>query len=292
MVEDLEIKFTPDTQIGEGSFGEVWKGTRSGSPCAVKMLPGMRSEMQEKFMRECESLQNLRHPNVVELFQTYIHTETGALLLAMELMDENLYTFLECQREMSTKRLSECVQVKICCDVAEALKYLHANDIVHRNLSSDNILLCGSTKTVNCKNFCTKVSDFGIARLIDSERFEKTLCTLTPGAYMPPESWKCPGKHDQKFDIFSFGVLLVETVTMLPPNPSYDRIDSSGEIIPEVKRRQNHVKQLEGHPLQDLAHHCLQDKTTMRPTACEICQVLRQLTIQCLCRILWPTKLT
>ena len=295
MVEDLEIKFTPDAQIGEGSFGDVWKGTRSGSPCAVKMLHGMiqkyffpipsniRSEKQENFLRECEVLQKLRHLNIVRYLQTYTHLETGAPLLAMELMDESLSTLLERQRETSGKRLSECVQVKICSDVAQALKYLHAEHIVHRDLSSDNILLLGSTQTVNCKNICAKISDFGIARLINSERFEKILNTLTPGAYIPPESWKCPGKHDQKFDIFSFGVLMVQTITMLPPNPSHDRFDSSGGIILEVKRRQNHLKQIEGHPLQDLTHHCLQDKTTVRPTACEICQVLRQLTLECLC---------
>ena len=293
MIGKLEIKFTPDAQIGEGSFGEVWKGTRSGLPCAVKMLHGMkyffpihsniRSEKQEKFVKECEALQNLRHPNVVAYLQTYIHPETGEPLLVMELMDENLSTFLERRRETSSKRLSECVQVKICSDVAEALKYLHADQILHQNLSSNNILLSGSTQTVNCQSICAKVSDFGIPRLIDTKQFEKILNTLKSGAYVPPESWKCPGKHNQKFDIFQFGVLFVETVTMLPPNPSHDRVDSSGSIIPEVKRRQNHLKQIEGHPLQDLAHHCLQDKTTVRPTACEICQVLRQLTIECLC---------
>ena len=287
MVDDLEIKFTPEAQIGEGSFGDVWKGTRSGLPCAVKMLYGVRllhsHEKQRRFESECKYLEQLEHPNIVRYLQTYVHPESGTPLLVIELMNENLSTFLERQRETSGKRLSECVQVKMCSDVAEALKYLHAKHIIHRDLSSDNILLLGSTQTVNCKSICAKVSDFGIARLVDSERFEKTLNTLKSGAYTPPESWKCPGKHDQKFDIFQFGVLMVQTITMLPPNPSHERIDSSGGIIPEVKRRQNHLKQIEGHPLEDLTHHCLQDKTTVRPTACEICQVLRQLTIECLC---------
>ena len=296
MVDDLEIKFTPEAQIGEGSFGDVWKGTRSGSPCAVKMLHGMkyffpihsniRSEKHKKLVRECELLQNLRHPNVVAYLQTYIHPETGAPLLAMELMDENLSTFLEHRRETSGKRLSECVVVKICSDVAEALKYLHAEHIVHRDLSSNNILLSGSTQTVNCQSICAKVSDFGISTRIPSGS-DETLSTIAPGdqRYMPPESWK-HGKFDEKFDIFSFGVLMVQIITMLPPDPHGDRVDSSNRIVPEVERREDHLKLIKGHPLEDFVLPCLQDGATVRPTASESCQKLQQLqqlTIQCRC---------
>ena len=124
-----------------------------------------------------------------------------------------------------------------------------------------------------------KVSDFGISRLIDNERFDRTLSTLAPGTkgYMPPESWKCHGKYDEKFDVFSFGVLVVQTITMVPPNPS-DRVNSSNMIVQEVKRRQ-----IEGHPLQDLAFSCLRDDTTARPTAGQICHILERLTVPCSC---------
>ena len=289
MVEDLDIKFTPDAQIGEGSFGDVWKGTRSGLPCAVKMLHGMkyffplhsniRSEKPEKLVRECEILQDLHHPNIVAYLQRYSHPETGAPLLAMELMDENLSTFLERRRV----RLSECVQVKICHDVAEALKYLHTKHIVHRDLSSDNILLSGSTQKVNCQSICAKVSDFGISTRIASGS-DQTLSTIAPGdqRYMPPESWK-HGKFDKKFDIFSFGVLMVQIITMLPPDPHGDRVDSSNRIVPEVERREDHLKLIKGHPLEDFVLFCLQDGATVRPTASESCQILQQLTIQCRC---------
>ena len=188
-------------------------------------------------------------------------------MLAMELMDENLSTFLTRQRETLSKRLGDCVQIKLCEDAAKALDYLHTNRIAHRDLSSNNILLSGSTQIVNCQHICSKVSDFGISRLIDNERFDKTLSTLAPGTkgYMPPESWKCHGKYEKKFDIFSFGVLVVQIITMLPPNPS-DRVDSSNMIVQEVKRREDHLRQI-GHPLRDLAFSCLWNDTTARPTA-------------------------
>ena len=305
-VEDLLV--SPDAQIGTGSFGDVWKGTRSGSPCAVKVLHGVnlffplhgniKSEKRENFERECEFLERLEHPNVVQYFQTYIHPRSGKTLLTMELMDENLSNFLERYRKKFDKRLSECIQMKIIRNVAQALKYLHANHIVHRDLSSNNILLL--TRIVSCGFICAKISDFGISRLIDNERFDKTLSTIAPGTkgYMPPESWISQSKYNEKFDVFSFGVLVVQTITMLPPNPS-DRaikarssstwnrtecINSSDiQIVPEAKRREDHLKQIEGHSLQDLASSCLRDSTTTRPTAGEICRTLQRLFVSCSC---------
>ena len=98
---------------------------------------------------------------------------------------------------------------------------------------------------------------------------------------MPPESWK-HGRYDEKFDIFSLGVLMVQIITMLPPNPS-DRADSPNVIVPEVKRRENHLKLIEGHTLEDFAVLCLHEDTTARPTAGATCLILQRLTIQCRC---------
>ena len=290
------IKFTPDAWITNGSFGDIWKGTRSGSPCAVKTLPrinfflppfgNIRSEKRERFEIECELSLRLSHPNVVRFLQKYIHPESGTPLLAMELMDENLTSFLERQRETSGMRLSECVQVKIGSDVAQALDYLHANHIVHRNLTSNNVLLLGSTQTVNCQSICAKVSDFGHSGFIASGS-DQTLSTIAPGAqgYIPPESWKHDCKFDEKSDMFMLGVLMLQTVTMLPPNPSDRAIWRSGstQIVPEVKRREVHLKQIAGHPLEYFARCCLQEDTTKRPTAHATCRIMQKLLIQCRC---------
>jgi len=293
-IQDLVIK-TPDAQIGSGSFGDVWKGTRSGSPCAVKVLHGVNlflplhgsvnSEKQEKFWSECKFLKQLKHPNIVRHLQTYIHPESGTPLLAMELMDENLTSFLERCSETSGNKLTKCIQMKICTDVAKALNYLHYYRIVHRDLSSHNILLSGSTRTVSCNRISAKVSDFGISRLIDNERFDKTLSTIAPGTkgYMPPESWNCQGKYDEKFDIFSFGVLVLQTITMLRPDPS-DRY-SSGGIVPEVKRRKDHFRQIKSHTLEHLVSSCLRDNKVARPSASEICCILQQQHISCTCTL-------
>ena len=292
-IEDLVIKSTQDTQLGSGSFGEVWKGTRSGSPCAVKVLHGVSlflplhgsvsNERQKRFESECKFLEQLKHRNIVRYLQRYIHPGSGTTMLAMELMDENLSTFLTRQRKTHGERLGKCIQVKLSKDVAQALDYLHSFPVVHRDLSSNNILL--STQTVNCRSVCAKVSDFGISRLIDNERFDKTLSTLAPGTkgYMPPESWISHSKYNEKFDIFSFGVLVVQIITTLPPSPS-DRIDNSNKVVPEVKRREDHLFQMQGHPVQGLVSHCLRDNKDERPAASKICCTLQQLLIPCSCK--------
>ena len=292
-IEDLVIKSTQDTQLGSGSFGEVWKGTRSGSPCAVKVLHGVSlflplhgsvtSERQKRFESECKFLEQLKHRNIVRYLQRYIHPGSGTTMLAMELMDENLSTFLTRQRRTHGERLGKCIQMKLSKDVAQALDYLQSIPVVHRDLSSNNILL--STQTVNCQSICAKVSDFGISRLIDNERFDKTLSTLAPGTkgYMPPESWISNSKYNEKFDIFSYGVLVVQIITTLPPSPSY-RIDNSKKVVPEVKRREDHLFQMRGHQVQGLVSHCLRDNKDERPAASNICCTLQQLLIPCSCK--------
>ena len=279
-VEDLVIENTPDAKIGSGSFGQVWRGMQRGFPCAVKILKGMNMfiplpgdvniEEVEKFRRECRILCDLKHPNIVQHFQTYYHP-SGNPLLAMELLDGNLTNFLKrfTNPSMPDATLAKCIQVKICTDVASALCYLHSrpDKIVHRDLSSNNVLLSGTT----CLSVCAKVSDFGISRLIDHEEFCKILSTAAPGtkAYMPPESWKFRGEYTEKFDIFSFGVLMLQTITMLPPDPS-SRFDDLGRFVPEKKRREDHLSKISGHQFENLVCRCLQDDQYARPDAKEI----------------------
>ena len=95
----------------------------------------------------------------------------------MELMDKSLTHFLE----SSTQPIPYHIQVNICHDITLALSFLHSNNIVHRDLSSNNVLLRG--------NVLAKVTDFGMARPGDinpqATRFTNTMCPGTD-VYMPP----------------------------------------------------------------------------------------------------------
>ena len=112
-----------------------------------------------RFEQEYEFMSAIRHPNIVQypgMFRDIdIETVTHLPVLRMELMDDSLTHFLE----SSTLPIPYHIQINICHDITLALSFLHSNKIVHRDLSSNNILLRGTT--------LAKVTDFGMARLGD-----------------------------------------------------------------------------------------------------------------------------
>ena len=222
--------------------------------------------------QEIELLSAIRHPYVVQYLGTHQDSDTGLPVLLMELMDHNLTWFLS----SCDKPLPYCVQVNICHDISVALSFLHSNDIIHRDLSSNNVLLIGNARA--------KVTDFGVAKL---SSIEMSTLSKNPGtdAYMPPEAMKPIPEYTEKIDCFSFGVLVVQILTRLTPEPAerlkeviYHGHSDTGqrkvyEIASEVERRQNHIKIIDSnHPLLPIALQCLDDLDVKRPTAGELCK--------------------
>jgi serine/threonine protein kinase len=193
----------------------------------------------------------------------------------MELMDDSLTHFLE----SSPQPIPYHIQVNICHDITLALSFLHSNYIVHRDLSSNNVLLRG--------NILAKVTDFGMAKLGDlnpqATRYTFTMCPGTD-VYMPPEAVKDEPVYTEKIDCFSFGVIIVQTSTRQFPKPGNrrQRIQSNHPGLPrgiievrvaEVDRRQNHISQVDpNHPLLPIALDCLKDEDTERPSAQQLCE--------------------
>ena len=217
----------------------------------------------------------IRHPNIVQYLGTFRDTDTHLPVLLMELMDDSLTHFLE----SSTQPILYHIQVNICHDVTLALSFLHSNNIVHRDLSSNNVLLIG--------NIRAKVTDFGMARLCDinpqATRFTNTMCPGTD-VYMPPEAVQDKPVYTEKIDSFSFGVIIVQILTRQFPEPG-DRVERvelnhpglrAGIVlvpIPEVERRQNHISQVDpNHTLLPITLDCLKDKDSERPSSHQLCE--------------------
>ena len=183
----------------------------------------------------------------------------------MELMDKSLTSLLD----DSDTTLPFHIQVNICHDIALALSYLHSNEIVHRDLSSNNILMTGDRQA--------KVTDFGMARL-----FSRGDLTSNPGtgAYMPPEAKE--SCYSKRIDCFSYGVLIIQTITLLYPKPGDKYVPVQGgnnlhEKVSEVQRCHNHIELVEpDHPLLPLALECLKEEETERPSARELCVQLEE----------------
>ena len=277
------VELLKTEELGVGSYGAVCKAMCDDLPCAAKILhpalfqftaPGATSVMQ-KFEQECRLLSAIKHPHIVQYLGTYRDPESRLTVLLMELMDESLTQFLE----QSHKPLPYHTEVNICHDIVLALSYLHSNGIVHRDLSSNNVLLIAGNRA--------KVTDFGMAKLYDVNRStaHHTLLTLCPGtmAYMSPEALRDRPVYSDKLDSFSFGVLCIQILTRQYPDPG-DRFNfieindpraPSGTVqveVPEYERRQSHIDLIDpAHPLLPVALDCLKSRDRERPSCHELC---------------------
>ena len=277
------VELLKTESLGIGSYGAVYKAMCDDLPCAAKILhpalfqsiaPGTTSVMQ-KFEQECHLLSAIKHPHIVQYLGTCYDSESRVPVLLMELMDESLTRFLE----RSHEPLPYHTEVNLCHDIVLALSYLHSNGIVHRDLSSNNVLLIAGSRA--------KVTDFGMAKLYDVNRStaHHTLLTLCPGtmAYMSPEALRDRPVYSDKLDSFSFGVLCIQIMTRQYPDPG-DRFNvieindpraPSGTVqveVPEIERRQSHIDLIDpAHPLLPVALDCLKNKDRERPSCHELC---------------------
>ena len=274
--------------LGIGAYGKVCKAKCGQLPCAAKLLndiffqdndPGTHN-LITKFLQECQFLSTIKHPNIVQYLGTASDPHSRRPVLLMELMDESLTEFLK----RSASPLPYHSQLNICYDVALALAYLHSNAIIHRDLSSNNVM-------VVCKGNRAKVTDFGMSRFTDMNP-RMTPLTQVPGtpAYMPPEALTTPPQYSSQLDCFSHGVLALQIVTGNFPDPGdatktiEDKRYPTGRVnifIPEAERRKKDIDLIKpSHPLLPTALCCLKDRDAERPSADELCERLASLRVE------------
>ena len=290
-----DVELFKNEILGTGAYGAVCKAKCNQLMCAAKLLypilfqmispPDPDREHRQPFYRfeqECQFLSKINHPNIVKYLGTYRDPETNAPVLLMELMDESLTHFLESSSEV----IPYHIQVNLSQDIAQALAFLHAKGIIHRDLSSNNVLLTAGGSQA-------KISDFGMLKFMDASTVSQVSMTTCPGtaSYMPPEALNEPPDYTEKLDNFSFGVLLVQIVTRQFPAPSerFETVlipsprDPASSIeskipIPEVERRQAHIILIEPtHPLLPIALDCLKDRAVDRPSSQQLCEAIDEL---------------
>ena len=269
--------------LGHGSYGAVYKAKCDQLPCAAKVLhptivdlsnhdPGV-VRIMDKFSQECALLESIRHPNIVQYLAMTLDPESRLPVLLMELLDESLTKMLE----RSPQSLAYYIQVDICHDIALAIAYLHLNNIIHRDLSSNNVLIIAGRRA--------KVTDFGMSKLAGAAPTTTPL-TMCPGtlAYMPPEALREPPRYTKKLDCFSEGVIMIQVCTRLWPEPGPRTqlvpfpASPTGTIempLLEPERRKNHIDLIDpNHALLPIAMECLKYEERERPSSEELCQRL------------------
>ncbi|KAK6157095.1 hypothetical protein DH2020_011343 [Rehmannia glutinosa] len=212
-LRDLEIatnRFSAEHIIGEGGYGVVYRGRLvNGTEVAVKKLLNNLGQAEKEFRVEVEAIGHVRHKNLVRLLG-YCIEGVHRMLVYEYVNNGNLEQWLHgAMRQHGT--LTWEARIKVLLGTAKALAYLHEAiepKVVHRDIKSSNILIDGE--------FNSKVSDFGLAKLLDSGESHITTRVMGTFGYVAPE-YANTGLLNEKSDIYSFGVLLLEAVTGRDP---------------------------------------------------------------------------
>ncbi|KAF1317391.1 Tkl protein kinase, partial [Globisporangium splendens] len=268
-IEYDALKF--EKLIAKGANGEVWRGEYAGQFVAIKrLLTDMRSDVRaiEIFSREIRLGSSLEHPNIVRFIGLSWRSLAELSMISEFLPIGDLARFLVSKESRALTWKNE--KLSLASDIAKALVYLHSlvPVIIHRDLKSLNILLTAT--------FEAKLSDFGLSR---ERSFEETM-TMGVGTLL----WTAPevlrgDRYSEKADIYSYGIVLSELDTCLPPYSLNDEVrhSKSVELLPLIRGGRITPRFRPDCPpaVLTLADACLNQTPEKRPNAMQIVYMLQ-----------------
>ena len=198
MLRKLE-KYEVLDEIGHGGMATVYRARDSSLDrfVALKVLhPHLQrtSEARARFTREAKSVARLRHPHILEIYD-YSGEESDETYIAAELLTgPTLKDFVLKHKEVPPE-----VAVCIALQLADALSEAHGKGIIHRDVKPENVLIH--------EDRCVKLTDFGIAHMVDTHTFTATGQILGSPGHMAPEQVE-GGTCDARSDVFSLGTVL------------------------------------------------------------------------------------
>ncbi|KAF7829129.1 LRR receptor-like serine/threonine-protein kinase FEI 1 [Senna tora] len=262
--------------IGCGGFGTVYKlAMDDGNEFALKRIVKLNEGFDRFFERELEILGSIKHRYLVNL-RGYCNSPTSKLLIYDYLpggsLDEALHE--------KSEQLDWDSRLNIIMGAAKGLAYLHHDcspRIIHRDIKSSNILLDG--------NLDARVSDFGLAKLLEDEESHITTIVAGTFGYLAPEYMQS-GRATEKTDVYSFGVLVLEVLSgKRPTDASFiekglNIVGWLNFLITENRAREIVDPQCEGVQVESLdallsvAIQCVSSSPEDRPTMHRVVQVL------------------
>eukprot|EP00262_Sarcandra_glabra_P006828 TRINITY_DN19385_c0_g1_i1.p1 TRINITY_DN19385_c0_g1~~TRINITY_DN19385_c0_g1_i1.p1 ORF type:complete len:407 (+),score=31.39 TRINITY_DN19385_c0_g1_i1:180-1400(+) len=279
--------FRPDTILGEGGFGRVFKGwvdektltpSRAGNGLVIAVKKLNQESMQglEEWQSEVNFLGRLSHPNLVRLLGYC--WEERELLLIYEFMQKGSLENHLFRRGSAIQPLSWGIRLKIAIGAARGLAFLHTSDkqVIYRDFKASNILLDA--------NYNAKISDFGLAKNGPSGGDSHiTTRILGTSGYAAPE-YVATGHLYVKSDVYGFGVVLLEMLTgqraidLNRPNGQHNLVDWMKPFLSERRKLARVMdSRLEGQyppkgALQaaHLTLRCLESEQRNRPSMKEV----------------------
>ena len=200
--------------VGEGAYGIVYKckNKETGKYVAIKRFKEVDDDLVKKTMkRELKMLQKLHHPNVVDFQEAY--KRKGNLYLVFEFVDKNLLELLQEHPQGLDPNLIRHLIYQLC----KAIKYMHDQNIIHRDVKPENLLIT--------ENMELKLCDFGFARLISGSCTEKLTDYVATRWYRAPELLLTQGEYGKEVDYWAIGCIMGELVDGNPMFPGENEID-------------------------------------------------------------------
>ncbi|KAL2505991.1 Protein kinase superfamily protein [Abeliophyllum distichum] len=286
--------FRPDTVLGEGGFGRVFKGwvdpktyapskVGVGIPVAVKKSNPDSEQGLKEWQAEVKFLGKFSHPNLVKLLG-YCWEEKQFLLVYEYMQKGSLESHLF--RKGGGEPLSWDTRIKIAIGAAKGLAFLHTTEkqVIYRDFKASNILLDGE--------FNAKLSDFGLAKLgpVDGNSHVTTKVVGTYG-YAAPE-YMATGHLYVKSDVYGFGVLLLEIITglrvldMNRPGGQTNLVDWARPSLPNKKklrqlmdpRLENQYPSKGAFRTAELIIKCVEPHLKLRPDMKQVLENLEQIS--------------
>jgi serine/threonine protein kinase len=229
-------RYTLGRRLGSGGFATVYAAhdERLDRPVAIKVLARERVN-HSRFEREARAAARLHHPSIVTLFEAAVDDE-GAYLVSELVKGTTL------DRALELGELSDRDIVSVAIALAEGLEHAHANEVVHRDVKPQNVLIParrGRRGSAGGGQPAAKLTDFGVARVVGTDNLTRTGDVIGTLAYMSPE--QAEGQESgPSGDLYSLALLTYEALTGV--NPVADGLRHGarrrqGAFLPPVRRQ-------------------------------------------------------
>ncbi|XP_073119833.1 cysteine-rich receptor-like protein kinase 46 [Henckelia pumila] len=277
-LEKATENFSDSHKIGQGGFGEVFKGTlQDGREIAIKHLFLTENTRNQEISNEIDIIGQAHHPNLVR-FLGYCFTYTDGFLVYEYLPNKSLDLILFDQQR--NKELTWKKRLGVITGTAEGLQYLHQDcqvQIIHRDIKASNILLDMKLRP--------KIADFGLARFNSTDQIEGIPAIAGTFGYMSPE-YLVEGRLTEKLDVYSYGVLVLEIMSG-ERNNQYKHDDSLDTLVTMAWRHYQMGKVAsiidstldiedlnEAQRIIEIALLCTQESPDLRPTMGKVVEFL------------------